>query len=263
MPQDFDLTPFPRSRKVVVDAGRAARRRTTVLGLLDLDVTEALERLRHRSEPRPSLTAFLIGCIARAAAEHPGVHASRDLRGRLWTPRGCDVNVSVEVELEGRSFPMNHVVRDADRRTIADLGKELKGIKHDPSSSPTMQLTGAARIYLALPGALRYRILGLLSRLPRLQRRLIGTLGVTSVGMFGSGPARAIALQVHTLDVVLGATDVRPRRVEEGIEPRSMLAVTLMFDHDVVDGAPAARFAARLRELVESADGLSASAERD
>jgi pyruvate/2-oxoglutarate dehydrogenase complex dihydrolipoamide acyltransferase (E2) component len=95
-----------------------------------------------------------------------------------------------------------------------------------------------------------------------MQRRLAGTLGVTSVGMFGRGPARAVALQVHTLDVVLGATDVRPCDVEGRIESRSMLAVTLMFDHDVVDGAPAARFASRLRELVESADLLLEAADR-
>jgi pyruvate/2-oxoglutarate dehydrogenase complex dihydrolipoamide acyltransferase (E2) component len=35
-----------------------------------------------------------------------------------------------------------------------------------------------------------------------------------------------------------------------------MLDLTLMFDHDVIDGAPAARFSARLIELMESAHGL-------
>ncbi|WP_205625975.1 2-oxo acid dehydrogenase subunit E2 [Halorubrum tropicale] len=30
----------------------------------------------------------------------------------------------------------------------------------------------------------------------------------------------------------------------------------MTFDHDVVDGAPAARFVQRLRELVESAHGV-------
>jgi len=34
------------------------------------------------------------------------------------------------------------------------------------------------------------------------------------------------------------------------------LCVTVLFDHDVTDGAPVARFVDRLRELLESADGL-------
>ncbi|HRO91391.1 MAG TPA: 2-oxo acid dehydrogenase subunit E2, partial [Promineifilum sp.] len=40
------------------------------------------------------------------------------------------------------------------------------------------------------------------------------------------------------------------------IEPREYLSVTLSFDHDIVDGAPAARFGGRLRGLIEGGDGL-------
>jgi pyruvate/2-oxoglutarate dehydrogenase complex dihydrolipoamide acyltransferase (E2) component len=44
--------------------------------------------------------------------------------------------------------------------------------------------------------------------------------------------------------------------VEGRIEPRQILNLTVVFDHDVIDGAPAARFARRLVELIESAYGL-------
>jgi pyruvate/2-oxoglutarate dehydrogenase complex dihydrolipoamide acyltransferase (E2) component len=37
---------------------------------------------------------------------------------------------------------------------------------------------------------------------------------------------------------------------------REYLNVTLSFDHDIVDGAPAARFAGRFTELVQSGYGL-------
>jgi hypothetical protein len=46
------------------------------------------------------------------------------------------------------------------------------------------------------------------------------------------------------------------------IEPREYLALTASVDHDVVDGAPAARFARRLRELIESAEVLQGISER-
>ncbi|MFQ3662881.1 MAG: 2-oxo acid dehydrogenase subunit E2 [Chloroflexaceae bacterium] len=36
-----------------------------------------------------------------------------------------------------------------------------------------------------------------------------------------------------------------------------MLCVTISFDHDVVDGAPAARFIHRFKELVEGCCGIS------
>ena len=38
-------------------------------------------------------------------------------------------------------------------------------------------------------------------------------------------------------------------------EVREYLSVTMMFDHDVVDGAPATRFTAQLAELVQDGFG--------
>ena len=58
--------------------------------------------------------------------------------------------------------------------------------------------------------------------------------------------------------VKAGAISVKPRYAGEGgeLQPREMLDLTLMFNHDVIDGAPAARFSGRLAELMESARGL-------
>jgi len=247
---------LPASRRVVVDAGRAARSRHSIHGLLTVDVTAA-HRVLTGAEGAPTLTGWVVWCVAQAAAEHPEVHAGRDLRNRLVVFEGVDVNVSVETSFQGRSFPMNHVLRSVHDRTPADLSGELHAIKRDPGASPTMAMAGRARIYLRLPGFVRSGLLRLLHRLPAVQRRLAGTIGVTSVGMFGEGEGWGIAFQMHTLDVVVGGMSVRPGFGEDGgLEPRRCLHLTLSFDHDVVDGAPAARFAARLRELMETAAGM-------
>ena len=44
--------------------------------------------------------------------------------------------------------------------------------------------------------------------------------------------------------------------VEGIVEPREILNLTVTFDHDIVDGAPATRFVKRLVELIESGYGL-------
>ena len=54
----------------------------------------------------------------------------------------------------------------------------------------------------------------------------------------------------------LGGIATKPAVVDGQIVPREMLSVTLSFDHDVVDGAPAARFVERLKKLAEGAAGL-------
>lgn len=60
----------------------------------------------------------------------------------------------------------------------------------------------------------------------------------------------------HTLQITLGGIAERPGVVNHQVAVREYLSVTVSFDHDLIDGAPAARFVERLKELVESGYGL-------
>jgi pyruvate/2-oxoglutarate dehydrogenase complex dihydrolipoamide acyltransferase (E2) component len=51
----------------------------------------------------------------------------------------------------------------------------------------------------------------------------------------------------------------RPRVTDGRVTVRDVLDLTVAIDHNVVDGAPAARFAAEFRELLESAAVISPS----
>lgn len=59
-----------------------------------------------------------------------------------------------------------------------------------------------------------------------------------------------------TLTITVGGMSTEPRYRDGRLEPRELLAVTISVDHAIVDGAPAARFARRLAELVEESAGL-------
>jgi pyruvate/2-oxoglutarate dehydrogenase complex dihydrolipoamide acyltransferase (E2) component len=56
--------------------------------------------------------------------------------------------------------------------------------------------------------------------------------------------------------ITVGGIATKPRYIGASLQPRKMLDLTISVDHDLVDGAPAARFARRLADLVESADGI-------
>ncbi len=63
-----------------------------------------------------------------------------------------------------------------------------------------------------------------------------------------------------SLEVVVGGMTQRPRAVNGQVEIRDVLDLTLVIDHKVVDGAPATRFGAELRELIETATVISPAA---
>jgi pyruvate/2-oxoglutarate dehydrogenase complex dihydrolipoamide acyltransferase (E2) component len=76
--------------------------------------------------------------------------------------------------------------------------------------------------------------------------------------MYGKGTTSwPIPTGIQSLFFALGGIAKKPGVIGDKIEVREYLCMTILFDHDVVDGAPAARFTARLAELVENAFGLA------
>jgi pyruvate/2-oxoglutarate dehydrogenase complex dihydrolipoamide acyltransferase (E2) component len=60
-----------------------------------------------------------------------------------------------------------------------------------------------------------------------------------------------IPIGVQPLMFSLGAISKKPSVIEDKIEIREILHTTILFDHDIIDGAPTARFSAKLKELIE------------
>jgi pyruvate/2-oxoglutarate dehydrogenase complex dihydrolipoamide acyltransferase (E2) component len=251
------VQPFPRERHDVVDALEVGVRRHMVHALLEVDVTRARDLMRAReasSGERLSFTAFVVASLARAIDGDRRLHACRDFRGRLVLFDEVDVVTLVESEVGAVAIP--HVVRAANRRTVREIHDEIRRVKREPAASA--QRSGPlARLSRVTPGPLRRLFFRLLRRDPQWLKRTAGTTLVTAVGMFGTGAGWAVGIvPLHTLALTVGGITRKPGIVDGRIEPREVLSLTASVDHDVVDGAPAARFLARLREIVEGAEVL-------
>jgi pyruvate/2-oxoglutarate dehydrogenase complex dihydrolipoamide acyltransferase (E2) component len=255
-PRRVEVRPFPSNRRLVTAAMRAGRRKMPMYGLVDVDVTTA-NRLLASYDPPGSLTAFVVASVARAAAAHPEVHAYRNWRGQLVTHHHVDVGTMVEVATPQGPFAIPHLLRDADIRGVPDLTAELRRVKRDPSASSSgrwLERAGptATRIPGVIPG-----VYAVMARSVAARQR-IGTVAVTAVGMFAGGGGFGITpLTLMSLEVIVGGMTQRPRVFGGQVAIRDVLDLTVAIDHNVVDGAPAARFAAEFRELLESAAVIS------
>jgi pyruvate/2-oxoglutarate dehydrogenase complex dihydrolipoamide acyltransferase (E2) component len=238
---------------VVVDAGYLAAKRHIIYGLIELDVTQARQLLRTTSETstkKISFTAFLVASLGRAIAAHPKVQAYRDWRGRLVLFDDVDVVTLIETEKGGVALP--HIIRAAQRRTVQDISDEIRTIQISPAQSAQRGKLAALAKYS--PRFVRLFVVWLLRRNPVWLKNIQGTAIVTSVGMFGKGGGWGIAfLPYHTLGLTVGGIVSKPGVYNGEIAIREYLHLTFGFDHDIVDGAPATRFAKSLCELIESA----------
>lgn len=255
------VEPFPLQRRGTVDYMRVAGRRSVVHGLVEFDVTEARQRIHDREKDmgaQLSFTAFLVFCLARAIEDHPHVQAYRDWRGRVIHFDDVDVNVMIERNIDGERIGVPHVIRAANRRSLQSIHDEIRAVQRDADEG---RQTGWASLGLRLPGPVRRQFWRLPQLFPRRWKRIAGTVAVTSVGMFGSGGGWGISPTNYALQLTVGGINRKPGIVIDEIEPREYLNLTVTFDHDIVDGAPAARFVQRLKELVEDAHGIETESE--
>ncbi len=110
-----------------------------------------------------------------------------------------------------------------------------------------------------IPGFLLRTFIRLASRSINMMERY-GVVGVTAVGMFGSGAMSLIPLAGGaTVTVTVGSIVERPALIDGRLEAREHLCLTVSFNHDIVDGAPAARFLKSFSEILKNGEPIRAT----
>jgi pyruvate/2-oxoglutarate dehydrogenase complex dihydrolipoamide acyltransferase (E2) component len=253
----YRVVPVPRAQRQIGDWLDEAARRHPMHALLEIDVTEARRRIREarvRTGEPLSFTAFVVACLARAIDQDKLMHAHRAPRGRLVLFDDVDVTVAVEHLVEGTRIPVPHIVRAANRKSPSAITREISGAVDE--ADPYGFLRRLLPAWLLVPGPIRRLVLSVWLGDPVRRKRLTGTTFVSAVGMFGAGTAWGVP-QGHnyTVGLVVGGIDRKPGVVRDGdgehIESREYLSLTATFDHDIIDGGPAARFMRRLTPLLE------------
>ncbi|NWF71090.1 MAG: 2-oxo acid dehydrogenase subunit E2 [Chloroflexi bacterium] len=255
----YRIVPFPKMRLLVVDAMRAAAHKPMIHGLIEVDVTVPRQRLRAQREKTGaafSFTAFLIYCLGQALEQEPVVNAYRNWRGQLVLFTDADISTIIETDTPQGKFPQAHVLRRVNRRTLQDIHDEMRAIQQQGFEHIQKMPLRALRLFLALPGFVRLAVYRIIMLRPQWFKQAVGTVGVTAVGMFGTGAGWGISFPLYNLNLVVGGIAQKPAVIDGHIVAREILNLTLSFDHVVIDGAPAARFAAHLKQLIESGFGL-------
>ncbi|PYN78687.1 MAG: hypothetical protein DMD96_20245 [Candidatus Rokuibacteriota bacterium] len=194
------------------------------------DVTELDAIIRRNVEPARergltlTLTSFLLKAAALALREHPQFNASLDpAAGELILKRYHHLGVAVATE-RGLIVP---VIRDVDRKPLVELQREL--------------------------AALAQRVREGKATLDDLRG---GTFTITNIGALGG--TGAIPIINYPEVAILGVARAREEPVvhEGRIVPRTLVPISLTFDHRVADGADGARFAAAIVRRLERPEQL-------
>jgi pyruvate/2-oxoglutarate dehydrogenase complex dihydrolipoamide acyltransferase (E2) component len=255
--KSYQLIPFPKIRRLMVDGGYMARQKHLIHGLVEMDVTRA-RRMIHEHKVRTgevlSFTAFIMACLGQVVDRNKHMQAVRTWREKLALFDDVDVNTMFEVEVDGRKVIRPHIIRAVNRKTLREIHDEIRAFQSDHEHGREAKFIDS---FVLLPAFIRRFFLGILLKSPQMLREMNGTVSLTAVGMFGNGGGWGIPVSNHTLQITLGGMAEKPVLNNGQLENHEFLCVTISIDHDIVDGAPAARFIQRLKELVEGCHGIS------
>ncbi|HEX3712730.1 MAG TPA: dihydrolipoamide acetyltransferase family protein [Trebonia sp.] len=187
--------------------------------LMDLRATLNAQ-LAEAGRPKVSVNDLLVRACALALREQPDVNVSYggDASGALLVHDRVNIGVAVAAE-SGLIVP---VIRDADTKTVTQLGAEAKrlvALAADRKLTPA-QTSG-------------------------------GTFTISNLGMYGVEHFTAIINPPESAILAVGATTREPTVTGDTVEPRYRLRYTLSVDHRVIDGALAAKFLQSLTSLIE------------
>jgi pyruvate/2-oxoglutarate dehydrogenase complex dihydrolipoamide acyltransferase (E2) component len=252
---DYQLVPFPKTQRVIAALQRLREHKHVMHALTEMDVTiprQMIQEQKARGEEPLSFTAFIASCLGKAVDENKAVQAYRKGRNQLVLFEDVDISIMVEHEVEGQKFPLAYVVRAANRKNARQIHQEIRAFQKQHATA----VLPIPRLLQRWPGLL---LLGarVLLRSPFYWKRSYGTFEITAVGMFGKGGGWGIPYATpYNLFLTLGGIAEKPGVVDGQIAIREYVCLTVSLDHDVIDGAPAASFISRLKELIESGFGL-------
>ena len=173
-----------------------------------------------------------------------------------------DVYTPIERDVAGQKQNITYIIRAANRKTFLEVHREIRAAQVE---DPAKALEGfkALRWFLFMPTFLigfSFRVFWWMIRKdPQLGKKYGGTVGLTAVGMFGEGAGWGIPAGTPQLNITVGGIGEKPGVVDGQIAIREYLSLTISLNHELIDGAPAARFTQRLKDLIESAYGLDDS----
>ncbi len=220
--------PLRGMRKVIAERMHQSLQGSAQLTIsTEVDVTQLIDRRQEvRQEFTVTYTDFIVQACAHALRQHPRMNAS--LEGNVIHVHN-DIHVGLAVALdEGLIVP---VVRDADKKSLKDIAAEAKTLAERARAS---QL--------------------------KLEEVSGGTFTVSNLGMYGVDAFTPIINAPQSGILGVGRIVEKPVIYRGEVTKRSMMVLSLTFDHRVIDGAPAGAFLQTVADLLAHGNRISLDA---
>ena len=223
---EVDVVEMDHMRKRIADHMVMSKRTAAhVTSVAECDVSRIVayrekykDRFNQQEGVKLTFTAFFIMAIAKALKEFPLINSSVQ-DDKILQKKKINIGIAVGME-KGLIVP---VIKNADQLNLIGTQKRLS------------ELAANARNKKLLPQDVQG-----------------GTFSITNIGTFGNLWGTPIINQPQVAILGTGAIKKRPVVVDDMIAIRSMMYLSLTYDHRIIDGLYAGSFLQRVVQLLEN-----------
>ncbi len=247
----YKSLPLSFNRKAVIASASVTKEKNTIHSFTEIDITEPRRIIKEhldRTGEKLSLTAYIVTCLAHVIKDHPLLNSF--IKGkRLFILDDVTISVLIEREISGEKVPEPIGIKQAQQKNYLQINNEIKEAKIQQSDK-LGSLSGQTWIRL-IPNFLLKTFIRIADKNVYMAK-LYGKVAVTAVGMFSKEAVWFIPHGSATVLVTVGSINKKVIEIDGNFVSREHLCLTVSFDHNIVDGAPASRF---MNQLIETVKG--------
>lgn len=251
----YKITPLGFNRHAVKASASVTKEKNTIHGLTEIDITIPRCLIREhfeRTREKLSFTAYVVACLAQVMKEFPQFNSF--IKGRnLIVLDDVTISVLIERDIDGEKVPEPIGIRQAQTKSFLKIHQEIREAKS--TKSDQLGTLSGMEWFRFIPAFLLKTFIRIADKNIKLGVQY-GKVAVTAIGMFSEDAVWFIPHGSATVLISVGSINNKVVEVDGGFVSREHLCITASFDHDIVDGAPAARFLSRFAEVVKSGEIL-------
>lgn len=243
------------NRKIVRASASVTKQKNPIHSMTEVDISiprELMNKHYAKTGEKLSLTAYVVFCFAQVINQHPLLNSF--IKGnRLIVLDDVCVSVLIEREFNGEKVPEPVGIKKAQEKTYLQIHSEIRAAKNN--TGKRLGSLEDQQWIRFIPPFLLKAFIRIADRNLRLAK-VYGKVGVTAVGMYSKEPIWFIPHGTATVLVTVGSIIKKVVEVDGEFVSKEHLCLTVSFDHNIVDGAPAARFMNQFIETLKRGDLL-------
>lgn len=251
----YKKIPLSFGRRMVAVSASVTKDKNAIHCISEVDITKPRDLIKKHFEKtgeKLSLTAYIVACLSNVIKVYPQFN-SFIIGKKLILLDDITISVLIEREIDGEKVPEPIGIQKAQHKSYLQIHKEIREAKNQQTDK-LGSLSGKKWITL-IPSFLLRLMIRIADKNTHMAKKY-GKIAVTAVGMYSKEPIWFIPHGSATVLITIGSINKKVIELENQFVSREHLCVTVSFDHDIVDGAPATRFMNDLINEIKSGENI-------